>query len=1741
MKFDWAKLVGRLWGRSTLGRFGLEARGRFRAGRRARRRQTDHWPAVEPMEVRVLLAGTPTLTVLLSSQSMSEFAGGNGIPATVQRTDADLSQSVTVNLSSSDTTEASVPASVVIPAGAASAPFTVLPVDDRLLDGPQSVQITASAPGYVYSSTFPGGPAGLDTTFGTGGYSSTPLAWALSSVYPDMLLQPDGAIVSLSQTPSSNLSWTLTRKTANGAADASFGVGGGVTTTFSSTTQVAPTSLARQSDGKILAAGHISGGVTIWDDLTVVRYNTNGSLDSSFGTGGIVRIERTTHTIINEVTVLGDGSILIAGAEGNDSFLAKLSTSGALVSSFGTNGVVITHIPGSSFSSYQAVTIQTDGKILAAGRSSLSSGNGGVFSVARYTATGALDTSYDFDGMQQIDTNTNAISYGVLQSAVLQADGKLVLAGYDSVTSGNNDNWAIVRLNTNGSPDPTFSGDGLVTLDFNGLPDYANDVVIQPDGKLLVMGAAFVSGNGYDLGVARFNTDGTLDPTFDDDGKLILPNWAGTIWEEIWAGQLNATGQLVFLAGYNTDMRVGRLNLSQNQVAPDTLTVTDAESLIVSIIPTSVAENAGPAAVQGTVTRSNTDDLSADLVVSLLSSDTTELTVPATVTIPAGQASATFSINAVDDSVIDGTQTVTISASAAGYSSIGDTLSVTDNDANVAPVVDPRTYFTNEEVPVSRTVTGTDADGDALTFSVFVTPTHGQVTMNADGSFVYTPALDFAGTDSFKYRAHDGKVFSNAATVTISVQGVNDAPRTNPDSYVLNEDEVLVTTPAPAAVTRIQMASDPNDWIGQGRTYDLTPATGTIAASSSGNHSVVSLNYRGPTGGDFWSFSFASASPNIPLAVGTYDGATRYPFNSGTPGLDVSGQGRGSNTLTGTFTILAISFAPTGALQSFYATFEQHSEGAPPALRGTVQYNYSTSPPGGVLVNDTDVDGDAMSAALITGPVHGTLALNADGSFSYTPDHDYFGSDSFTYKASDGQLQSAETTVSLVVNPVDDPPSIDDQSFAIAENSPAGATVGTVVASDDTAGQTLMYAITASSLPGAFAIDAATGLISVADGSLLDHEQVPSVALTVSATQSGTLALSSSATITVAVDDVNEAPVITTTDLSVAENAAGGSVVGTVAATDADAGQTLGYEITSSTLPGAFTIDGGTGEITVVDGSLLDFESQTSVDVTVRVTDDGDHALAALATITIALTDVNEAPVLPDRSFSLAENPLSGATVGTVTGTDPDANQTLSYAITAGNVNGAFAIDPVTGAITVANPAAIDFETTPTFALSVTATDDGAPALSTTASVTVSLSNANDAPSLYAAAVSIPENLPNGSLVFAYATIASDQDPGQTLTYSIAAGNTSSAFAIDSRTGLITVKSSGALNFEVRTSFALTITVKDNGVPARSSSAVLTVNLTNVNEPPAFAGGTLSLLVAENSLAGKLVGKAAAPDPDAGQTVAYAIVSGNTNGAFSIDGTGSIRVANPAAIDFESSLTSFTLVVTATDSGTPALSATKTVQITVTNVNEAPVIVPATLTLAENSAAGTSVGTIAATDPDPGQTRTFAITGGNTSSAFAINPATGELTVNNPAALNFEKTPQFLLKITATDNGSPAKSGSATITVRLANVNEAPIVAAQSFAVKTKSAVGRVVGRVVASDPDAGQTRTYAIVSGNGSTGDVFAINAATGAISVSNAIGVATDGLYELLVQVSDNGSPSLSTIGTIRIYVNALGSVPS
>jgi len=188
------------------------------------------------------------------------------------------------------------------------------------------------------------------------------------------------------------------------------------------------------------------------------------------------------------------------------------------------------------------------------------------------------------------------------------------------------------------------------------------------------------------------------------------------------------------------------------------------------------------------------------------------------------------------------------------------------------------------------------------------------------------------------------------------------------------------------------------------------------------------------------------------------------------------------------------------------------------------------------------------------------------------------------------------------------------------------------------------------------------------------------------------------------------------------------------------------------------------------------------------------------------------------------------------------------------------------------------------------------------------------------------------------------------------------------------------------------------------------------------------------------IGGAGYCEPDAGQIDTWSI-DGNPT-MWKILTNGDIVVNDATAIN-NSLLTTFTMTIRITDNGIPALSSTASV--TINDINNPPVINPQTFSVAENSANGTVVGTVIATDINPNQTKTFSIISGNINGTFIINPTTGVLTVFNSPTLNYEVTPVFLLVVKVQDNGTGELSAQATITVNLLNVNEAPITVNQTF------------------------------------------------------------------------------------------------
>lgn len=348
----------------------------------------------------------------------------------------------------------------------------------------------------------------LDYTFDRDGKVTTSIVNA-DNLANDVTIQNDGSIVLVGQSryDSSYNRFALVRYHQNGLLDNSFGVGGIVTTQATSSNDVA-NALAIQTDGKIVAAGDGSY------DFALVRYSTNGTIDTSFDSDGIVttnigaRDSRAT-----SVAVQADGKIVAAAEFNYDFSLVRYYSDGSLDRSFGIEGVATTPIL-SDEDRVSAIAIQTDGKIVAAGYSRNSNGSLSDFALARYNTDGSLDTSFDSDG--KVTTQVFS-SQSLAAAVVIQTDGKIVAVG-SSATSSSRD-FALVRYNTDGSLDSSFGNGGKVTTPILNGSDHATAVTLQSDGKIVVAGRSY-NGSNDDFALARYNPDGTLDTSFDGDGKV---------------------------------------------------------------------------------------------------------------------------------------------------------------------------------------------------------------------------------------------------------------------------------------------------------------------------------------------------------------------------------------------------------------------------------------------------------------------------------------------------------------------------------------------------------------------------------------------------------------------------------------------------------------------------------------------------------------------------------------------------------------------------------------------------------------------------------------------------------------------------------------------------------------------------------------------------------------------------------------------------------------------------------------------------------------------------------------------------------------------------------------------------------------------------------------------------------------------------------------------------------------------
>lgn len=368
----------------------------------------------------------------------------------------------------------------------------------------------------------------------------------------------DGRIVVAAYTP--DLNFTLLRYTLTGSLDNSFGTAGVVSLRQDPAKEAVPMAVTVLPDNSILVAGWslgATGGVN-GREFALLKLLEDGTPDVSFGAGGwVITPIGAGQDEARAIAVQSDDKIVVAGFSFNgtdkDFAIVRYNADGSLDNTdFGT-GIVTTHINGND--EVSAVVIQQDGKIVAGGTSNKGTSTNGNYTAVRYNSNGTIDNAgYGTNGMAIIDiANGSAGSNDEATAMALQADGKILMTGTSKPPSVANNDVATVRLTTAGVPDTDFNGDGnndgIIVFDFadgsvNSDED-ANSIALQSDGKFIIGGAIEPISEDFRLLLLRYNSNGSLDATFDDDGIVMTDI---TVNEE-FGYAIKLHGNRIYLAG----------------------------------------------------------------------------------------------------------------------------------------------------------------------------------------------------------------------------------------------------------------------------------------------------------------------------------------------------------------------------------------------------------------------------------------------------------------------------------------------------------------------------------------------------------------------------------------------------------------------------------------------------------------------------------------------------------------------------------------------------------------------------------------------------------------------------------------------------------------------------------------------------------------------------------------------------------------------------------------------------------------------------------------------------------------------------------------------------------------------------------------------------------------------------------------------------------------------------------------
>jgi len=773
---------------------------------------------------------------------------------------------------------------------------------------------------------------------------------------------------------------------------------------------------------------------------------------------------------------------------------------------------------------------------------------------------------------------------------------------------------------------------------------------------------------------------------------------------------------------------------------------------------------------------------------------------------------------------LNGSSQITVRATDLNAAFVETTFIVTVTPVNDAPACANVLAATSEDTAVQNDPSCLDIDGDLLTYSIVAQPLNGNASVVAD-KLVYTPNANYNGLDSYTYRANDGTVNSNTATVNITVAATNDGPVANPQILTTAEDTALNLT-----LTGSDLENDPLTFA-----VFTPPTNGNLSGTAPNLTYTPNTNYNGPD-----SFTFR--------------------VNDGTV-----------NSLIATIsiTVTPVNDVPVSVGESYTIAEDTDLNIAAP----------------GILGNDTDLDANPLTAVLVTGPSNGSLTLNSNGSFTYTPNSFYNGLDSFTYRANDGIANGNIATVNINVSSVNNAPVCVDVALTTNEDT-TGQTAPSCLDAD---GNTMTYSIVTQPTNGSASILVGQ-LVYVPNGNFNGVDSFTYRA-------SDGVLNSNISTAVVTVVAVNDAPVATPQAVTTAEDT---SVNITLSGSDIE-GNALTFAITVPPTNG--TLSGTDPNITYTPNA--NFNGVDSFSFTAN-----DALLnSAPAIVTINVTAANDAPVATPQTVTTAED---AALAITLAGSDADANPLTFSTVT----------PPANGALSGTAPNLIytpnaNYNGPDAFTFLV---NDGV-ADSALATVSITVAAANDEPTFTSTSVtSATEDNP-----YIYNITTFDADLGDIL--SITSPTLPSWLTLtDIGDGTATLGGT-PLNANIGVN-NVTLRVNDGTV---NVDQVFTITVANTNDAPtdiALSKNTID----EGQPVGSLVGTLSTTDQDAGDTFTYSFCAAPDNASFIIVGN---ALQTDIVLDADVQ-TMFVICIHSQDAA--GLFFEEQFTITLSNVNEAPLI-----------------------------------------------------------------------------------------------------------------------------------------------------------------------------------------------------------